>query len=58
VIFYARDYLGSTAALLTLVTIITTGAVLYVGPFGPWVTRILGKKGGSCWRAPARWSAP
>jgi glucuronide carrier protein len=46
VIFYARDYLGSTAALLTLVTIITTGAVLYVGPFGPWVTMALGKKRG------------
>jgi cytidylate kinase/MFS family permease len=46
IIFYARDYLGGTAALLTLVTIITTGAVLYVGPFGPWVTRALGKKRG------------
>jgi glucuronide carrier protein len=46
IIFYARDYLGGTASLLTLVTVITTGAVLYVGPFGPWVTRILGKKRG------------
>ena len=46
IIFYARDYLGGTASLLTLVTVITTGAVLYVGPFGPWVTKILGKKRG------------
>ena len=46
VIFYARDYLGGTASLLSLVTIITTGAVLYVGPFGPWITKILGKKRG------------
>jgi glucuronide carrier protein len=46
VIYYARDYLGGTASLLTLVTIITTGAVLYVGPFGPWVTKELGKKRG------------
>jgi glucuronide carrier protein len=46
IIFYARDYLGGTASLLTLVTIITTGAVLYVGPFGPWITRMLGKKRG------------
>ena len=46
VIFYARDYLGGTASLLTLVTVITTGAVLYVGPFGPWVTKVLGKKRG------------
>ena len=45
-IFYARDYLGGTASLLTLVTIITTGAVLYVGPFGPWITKVLGKKRG------------
>ena len=46
IIYYARDYLGGTASLLTLVTIITTGAVLYVGPFGPWITKILGKKRG------------
>ena len=46
IIFYARDYLGGTASLLTLVTIITTGAVLYVGPFGPWITKVLGKKRG------------
>jgi glucuronide carrier protein len=46
IIFYARDYLGGTASLLALVTIITTGAVLYVGPFGPWVTNVLGKKRG------------
>ncbi len=45
-IYYARDYLSGEAYLLTVVTIITTGAVLYVGPFGPWVTRILGKKRG------------
>ena len=46
IIYYARDYLGGTASLLTLVTIITTGAVLYVGPFGPWITKVLGKKRG------------
>jgi glucuronide carrier protein len=46
VIYYARDYLASSAGVLTLVTIITTGAVLYVGPFGPWVTSVLGKKRG------------
>jgi glucuronide carrier protein len=45
-IYYARDYLAGPASLLTIATIITTGAVLYVGPFGPWVTRILGKKRG------------
>ena len=32
--------------LATVVTIITTGAVIYVGPFGPLVTRTLGKKRG------------
>jgi glucuronide carrier protein len=32
--------------LATVVTIITTGAVIYVGPFGPVVTRRLGKKRG------------
>ncbi len=46
VIYYARDYLNGPAFLLTVVTIITTGAVLYVGPFGPFVTRTLGKKRG------------
>ncbi|MCZ9310234.1 glycoside-pentoside-hexuronide (GPH):cation symporter [Corynebacterium uberis] len=30
----------------TVVTIITTGAVLYMGPFGPAITRYLGKKRG------------
>lgn len=45
-IYYARDYLAGPAYLLTVVTIITTGAVLYVGPFGPLVTRKLGKKRG------------
>jgi glucuronide carrier protein len=46
VIYYARDYLKGTGALLAVVTIITTGAVLYVGPFGPAITRRLGKKRG------------
>jgi glucuronide carrier protein len=46
VIYYARDYLAGPAYLLTVVTILTTGAVLYVGPFGPLVTRVLGKKRG------------
>ena len=32
--------------LATVVTIITTGAVIYVAPFGPVVTRRLGKKHG------------
>lgn len=45
-IYYARDYLDGTGTLLAVVTIITTGAVLYVGPFGPMVTRRLGKKRG------------
>lgn len=45
-IYYARDYLNGPAYLLTVVTIITTGAVLYVGPFGPMVTKVLGKKRG------------
>jgi glucuronide carrier protein len=45
-IYYARDYLAGPASLLTIATIITTGAVLYVGPFGPWVTKVLGKKHG------------
>lgn len=44
--FYARDYLGGSGVILTVVTIITTGAVLYTGPFGPLVTRLLGKKRG------------
>lgn len=30
----------------TVVTIITTGAVFYTAPFGPWLTRKLGKKNG------------
>ncbi|MFP5286541.1 MAG: glycoside-pentoside-hexuronide (GPH):cation symporter [Thermoanaerobaculia bacterium] len=46
VIYYARDYLAGPALLLTVVTIVTTGAVLYVGPFGPLVTKTLGKKRG------------
>ena len=45
-IFYARDYLRGSGTLLAVATIVTTGAVLYVGPFGPWVTRRLGKKRG------------
>ncbi len=32
--------------LASVVTIITTGAVIYVAPFGPVVTRLLGKKRG------------
>ncbi|WP_051866935.1 glycoside-pentoside-hexuronide (GPH):cation symporter [Corynebacterium atypicum] len=35
----------------TVVTIITTGAVLYMGPFGPMVTRTLGKKHGFMYSA-------
>lgn len=45
-IYYGRDYLDGSGSLLAVVTIITTGAVLYVGPFGPWVTARLGKKRG------------
>src|SRR5215212_3611869 len=32
--------------LATVVTIITSGAVIYVAPFGPVITRVLGKKRG------------
>jgi glucuronide carrier protein len=45
-IYFARDVLRGGQALLAVVTIITTGAVIYVGPFGPVVTRKLGKKRG------------
>jgi glucuronide carrier protein len=44
-LYFARDVLGSVG-LGAIVTIITTGAVLYVGPFGPLVTRRMGKKRG------------
>ena len=48
-IYIAIDVLGQYDRgnwLATVVTIITTGAVIYVGPFGPIVTRRLGKKHG------------
>ncbi|MFH5823566.1 glycoside-pentoside-hexuronide (GPH):cation symporter [Georgenia sp. AZ-5] len=49
-IYIANDalarYAGAGNWLASVVTIITTGAVLYVGPFGPTVTRKLGKKHG------------
>lgn len=50
-IYVANDVLsryvpGSANWLATVVTIITTGAVIYVGPFGPAVTRRFGKKHG------------
>lgn len=50
-IYLANDVLsryvnGPGAWLATVVTVITTGAVIYVGPFGPVVTRRLGKKRG------------
>jgi glucuronide carrier protein len=45
-LYFARDVLRGGEALLAVVTIITTGAVIYVGPFGPTVTRRLGKKRG------------
>lgn len=48
-IYLAIDVLGQYNVgnwTATVVTIITTGAVLYVGPFGPTVTRSLGKKRG------------
>lgn len=35
----------------TISIVITTGAVLYVGPFGPTVTRVLGKKRGFMYAA-------
>jgi glucuronide carrier protein len=48
-IYIANNILSQYAGgnwLATVVTIITTGAVIYVGPFGPVVTRRLGKKRG------------
>lgn len=49
-IYIANDalaqYAGAGNWLASVVTIITTGAVLYVGPIGPLVTRRLGKKHG------------
>jgi glucuronide carrier protein len=49
-IYIANDalaqYAGAGNWLASVVTIITTGAVLYVGPLGPGVTRKLGKKTG------------
>ncbi|WP_127127133.1 glycoside-pentoside-hexuronide (GPH):cation symporter [Georgenia sp. SYP-B2076] len=42
----ARYVSGTAGWLAAVVTIITTGAVIYVGPFGPSVTRRLGKKRG------------
>lgn len=50
-IYLANDvlarYVGGTGAwIATVVTIITTGAVIYVGPLGPTATRRLGKKRG------------
>jgi glucuronide carrier protein len=45
-LYFARDVLGGSEILLAVVTIITTGAVIYVGPFGPIVTRRLGKRRG------------
>jgi glucuronide carrier protein len=48
-IYIANDILMEYTGgnwLASAVTIITTGAVIYVGPFGPLVTRVLGKKHG------------
>jgi glucuronide carrier protein len=50
-IYLANDVIsryvsGPAAWLGTVVTIITTGAVIYVGPLGPTATRRLGKKRG------------
>lgn len=48
-IYIAVDLLGRYSDgnwQSTVVTIITTGAVLYMGPFGPVLTRTLGKKHG------------
>ncbi len=42
----SRYVTGPGGWIATVVTIITTGAVIYVGPFGPSVTRRLGKKRG------------
>lgn len=48
-IYIANDVLSQYAGgnwLASVVTIITTGAVIYVAPFGPVITRALGKKRG------------
>ena len=48
-IYLAIDVMAQYASgnwLATVATIITTGAVLYVAPFGPAITRGLGKKHG------------
>jgi glucuronide carrier protein len=48
-IYIANDVLSRYAGgnwLASVVTIITTGAVIYVAPFGPLITRVLGKKRG------------
>jgi glucuronide carrier protein len=48
-IYLAIDVLAQYASgnwLASVVTIITTGAVIYVAPFGPVITRRLGKKRG------------
>jgi glucuronide carrier protein len=48
-IYIANDILMQYAGgnwLASVVTIITTGAVIYVAPFGPMITRTLGKKRG------------
>jgi len=47
VIYYARDYLDSSAALLTLVTIITTGAVLTSARSARGSRRAWARRGGS-----------
>ena len=48
-IYIALDILGQYDQgnwLATVVTVITSGAVIYVAPFGPVITRVLGKKRG------------
>jgi glucuronide carrier protein len=48
-IYIANDVLSRYTGgnwLASVVTIITTGAVIYVAPFGPVITRVLGKKRG------------
>ncbi|GGC93360.1 glucuronide transporter [Tersicoccus solisilvae] len=49
-VYVANDvlarYPGGGNWLATVVIIITTGAVIYVGPIGPMVTRLLGKRRG------------
>jgi glucuronide carrier protein len=53
-IYIANDILSQYAGgnwLATVVTIITTGAVIYVGPFGPTITRRFGKKRGFLYAA-------